>query len=305
MPYNGLEKGEIQVDALKQAYEMLGVPENASKDEVERRYFILLKRHQAKIKSLGEEEKAQEEKQFEPYNQAYKQIVAHFQQLDLESNPIYRSEQTKSPLRRKIEHFLYYYKLHLLGGLAVLILIISLVHSFIAKQKEIPPDVSTMMVGAYVADETAPLETKMAELVPGWKRVAVLLNYTPSGESGTLDYAQVQKSVVLLAAERPDIYIVDDVQFNRLGQDAAFLPLEPWKDELQSLVPEDRLIYAQFPADTKPTLYGVDLRDSPVFAGVSQDTLAKIFTIRFDVKDPAKPMKLIAAMAKQLKAGGG
>jgi hypothetical protein len=286
------------MEELKKAYELLGVSEDANQEEIENRYFLLLKRHKSKIKNESAAVQAEEEHKFEEVNKAYQMIKAHLRQQALENNPIYQAEQKSSPFRRNLEHFLSYYKIHVLGGLVALVIIISFVHSIVTKEPEIPADVSAMMVGAYYAEDFKPLESKMAALVPGWQRVKVIPNFTPNESMQNIDPALLQKSMVIIATERPEIYIADPWQFKNLGQQGAFLSLEPWKEKLLPLVREEQLIYAQLPGDSQNKLYGIDFKDSPIFQGISRDTNAKIFTIRTTVEDPSKALQLIVAMAR-------
>lgn len=284
------------MEDLKRAYELLGVSEDADKEEIENRYFLLLRRHKSKAGKDSEEER-----QFEEITKAYQLIKAHLQQKMLENNPIYQADQKKSPFQRKLEHFLMYYKFHLIGGILAAVLIGSFVYSMVTKEKEIPADVTTMMVGAFYADDFDPLEGKMTELVPEWQRVKVIVNFTPNDTMGSFDAALLQKSIVLLATERPDIYITDNWQFERLGQQEAFLPLDDWEDSLRSLFGEERLVYARFPNDAEQKLYGIDLKDHPVFSGIILDDFPKIFTLRAGLEDTSNAMRLITALGESLQ----
>lgn len=291
------------MDELKRAYEILGVKQEAEKKEVENRYFILLKRHQTKMKSANEEERAAEEQRFAPINQAYRQIIDHLNQKTLENNPVYIAEQKKHPLRRRVEEFFFVYKLPFFLGLISLIFVVSLVYSIATKEPEQPSDLSTMLVGNFYSDEIETFENRMASLVPGWERVAVTLNLTPHETNDSFDIANMEKSMVLLASERPEIYIVDKWQFERIGGQMAFKPLDTWEDDLSSLVGEERLLYAQFEEDTQQHLYGVNLADSSIFnddiVRLAGDT-AFIFTMRSTVEDPEPAMQLIRAIAETL-----
>lgn len=290
------------MEQLKQAYELLAVSEDADQGEIEDRYYLLLRRHKSNIKDLSSTDRTIAEEEFEKITKAYQMIKGHLQQKNLENNPLYQAEQKKSPFRRKIENFFFHYRLHVFIGVIVFGLVASFVYTIVTKEKEIPADVSTMMVGAYYAEDFKPLEGRMTELVPEWERVAVIENRTPNLESADamLDAALIQKSMAILASERPDIYIVDQWQFERLGDQTAFLPLDDYEEKLRALVGEDRLMYAQFAEDDKTHLYGIDLTDSPVFEGITIDRLPKIFTIRNYIEDESKGLQLIEAMAKQL-----
>lgn len=290
------------MESLKHAYEKLGVNEGASKEEIENRYFLLIRRHQSRMKELPEGEKAEEEAGFEEINQAYRQLKEYLQRQSLESNPIYLAEQKKSPFRRKTEHFLHYYKMHIIGSLIAVVLVTSLIYSIATKEKELPSDLATMMVGAYYAQDLAALETRMTAYVPEWERIAVDINFTPNESMNQFDVAQLEKSMVVLATERPDIYIVDTYQFDRLGPQGIFHSLEPWKEELSAFVGEEQLVYGQFEGDAEPVLYGIDFTESEVFTEFSSDTNAKIFTIssnQNETEGAEKSLQLIRAIAAE------
>src|SRR5690606_15557478 len=113
-----------------------------------------------------------------------------------------------------------------------------------------------------------------------------------------------QKAMVLLATERPDIYVVDTNQLERVGSQGAFRPLDEYEETLRAQFGEQRLVYQQFTEDTESHLYGIDLTDHPVFEGLIVDQNPKIFTIRSTVEDPANALRILEALAgSQVESG--
>ncbi len=277
------------VSDLKKSAELLGVSEQATMEEIENRYYLVVRRHRKNPDDIPE---------FESISQAYKQLKEYHVNKMMENNEVYQAELRKSPTRRKIEHFITTYKVHLIGAIVALAFLSMIISTVVSNIGRVPADASVMLFGAYYAETDAePIEQRMTALVPEWERVGVQLVFVPEADSDQFDAGMMQKAIVMLATEKPDIYTVDAPQFERVGTQGAFLQLDDFEEQLRSWFDEERFVYEQFPEDTEAHLYGIDLTDHEVFEGLLIDQNSKIFTIRGGVEDPANALRILEVLA--------
>ncbi len=260
---------------LKKAYDILGVPENATKEEVDQKYFLWIKKS--------------ENADFEQINQAYKLIHSHLRQQSA-------TMPSKGPLRDKADHFFYYYKFHLLIGVIAIAVIISIAHTVVEKVKEAnrpPAQVNVMLYGESQGVDTDQLEKNILSSMPEWQRVDVTETFVPVESGGPYDMAIVQKSVVILATDKSEIYIIDQNQFDRLSAQQFFHPL----DELESLLDpnsdSNQPLYAQTEKDSTKHLYGIRIADNEIFKDTGITPNQRIVTIRNGTKNVDNALKLI------------
>lgn len=274
---------------MKQAAELLGVPEQATLEEIEKRYYLVVRRQRNNPEDYPN---------FEEISQAYKKLKDYHVNKMMENNEVYQAEMKKSPTRRKIEHFLSSYKLHIFGSIVALFFIIMMIQAVLDNAAKVPGDANVMLFGSYYAETDAePIEQRMTALVPEWQRVAVQLVFIPNEDTDQFDVGMMQKAMVMLATERPDIYVVDTKQFQQIGNQGAFQPIDDYEEKLRGLFGEERLVYHQFTEDTERHLYGIDLTDHAVFEGLMMDQNLKIFTVRGTLENPANALRLLEALA--------
>ncbi|MFD1955059.1 J domain-containing protein [Paenibacillus thailandensis] len=211
------------MDELKEAYRTLGLPENATRDEVEKRYETLLRKARAKERS-GEQDDG-----FAEVTKAYRCILDFEDRQAAEqfNQEAYGKYKKMAGTAEKLDHFWRYYKFHVFGGIIVIALIVYGITAYMDHKAEqerlakLPPvDVSVMLLGNYftadMSGETEPIEESLLTGFPNWKRFEVLLNYMPLETANEMDIASQQKAVVLLATEKPDVYVMDKASFEWL-----------------------------------------------------------------------------------------
>lgn len=235
------------MDELKEAFRTLGLPENATREEVEKKYDTLLRRSRAKERS-GEGN----DEQFAEVTKAYRYILAYEDRQAAEefNKANYGKYKGMAGTAEKVDHFWRYYKFHVFGGIILLALIIYGINAYMDHRAEqerlakLPPvDVSMMLLGNYytsdMSSDTEPVEESLLAKFPGWNRFEVLLNYLPLETTNEMDMASQQKAVVLLATEHPDIYVMDKMAFDWLAPQDILLNLDDlaegdWKPLLEN-----------------------------------------------------------------------
>ena len=265
---------------LKEAYEKLGLPEGASRQEVERRYEMLLRKQKGK-RGISDE--------FSEVTQAYKLILEHEERqiVDTITKEKYGKYKRFAKQAEKLDHFFSYYRWYLIGGIIGIAFLIYAVNAYIDHREEqarlaaLPPaDLEMSFMGVfYLQDEndsTEPLEAAILETMPGWQRVEADYLTLRWNTQDMVDIAAQQKAFVLLATEKPDVYVTDTDTFHWLARSGAFLPLDEyvaaWGDAVPDGAARRAAIAENVPGELEPKMgeervYGIDISGSPLTEG--------------------------------------
>jgi len=278
---------------VKEAFKLLELPEGSTMDAVEKQYMTWIKRDRA-FQDLPDGEKPFDiNKITEAYN-----IIKHVNEYGSISK-----KENKS-VKNKLQHFLHYHKLHIVGVIILLIFVGSIIQTIVNNHQEkkelasLPPeDLGIMLYGDYflLGSDVTPVSENVLSIFPTWNRVTTNSNYAPTEINDTMDAGNQQKSIISLMNDQSDVYIVGEENFDQLMKLEVFQPLEPsLKDQLQ----EDALIYAKSPEDESEQLYGVVIDDSTLFEGMEVKENRKIAAIRVDADNKENAMKLIMELKK-------
>ncbi|MBM7570788.1 hypothetical protein [Aquibacillus albus] len=245
---------------IKKAYEILGVSEKVTMEELEDRFMILVKRHKNASQLSNEEETSE----LDQINEAYYIIRAHLLGQD--------ESAANETFKEKLGHFIYYYKFHVVGGIIGLILIISFISSIVEGQNnkiDLPPaDLTIVMLGEYQIDDTLPIQEKLNPLFPQWETLHIELFYQPSEMNSEHDMGIIVKNQAELSQLDLDLLILDEHQYSVFVERNSFVSLDHLSDGLIESVGQDKLYYDQAEEDTQEHLYGIDLADSTIFDNV-------------------------------------
>jgi len=296
------------MEEIKKAYEILGLSEDATLDDVEKQYSIWVRREKNRNR-LGEKVGEAESIDFAAINAAYRLIR---QKLDEQSNSEALTATNKRPRWvEKTEHFWEYYKLHTIGAIILIVIIGSIVQGVIQNQREkaieasLPPiDVTITLFGEFRMfaqdPDLSPMEQQIYSLMPEWQRVKLDYVYAPLEARDQFDIAMQQRSMIVLATERPDIYVVDDRNFARLARQGAFLPLTSLAEEWKNLVGEEKLYYASVEGVSQSALLGLDITSSPIVQALQITDEPKIMVIRADAQNHLKAMELMRQLVAEM-----
>ncbi|MFB9275331.1 hypothetical protein [Cohnella cellulosilytica] len=260
-------------EQMKKAYELLGLPEDATREQVENRYFILLKRARSeKTRSEAGEEDG-ETLNLTEINQAYNLIIG------------IESEKTVTVVKQsKIGHFFYYYKLHVIVGLLIVLVAGYMIKEGVDKRREAantpPANLSVSVFGNFYFADTELLEQNMLNLVPEWQRIKTSLVYNPPEIQSQQDMALQQKSVLMLITEKDEVYVTDERNFESLAMQGLFVKLDEFAAKTGLTIPENLIRKARTEDDTADYAYGIDLTGHPIFNGVEVGGERQIVGIR-------------------------
>ena len=229
---------------LKEAYEILGVPESADREEVEKQYAVWVRKDRALKRAQGEA--ANEDFDFAKINEAYKTITKHFYDMENAAKP------KRNPRVEKLDHFWTYYKFHVIGAVILIIGAVYFINTMVENQRErerlaqLPPPAATMMMfGDFMEPDTETIEEAILSSKPEWERVVVNTTYVPTEITTQYDIALQQKAVVSLVTDRSDVYMIDQSNMQNLVNQQLFQPLDQYEERLKASVGEDNLVYAR------------------------------------------------------------
>ena len=311
-------------DAVKRAYEILGLPENASREEVEKRYDLLLRQERQRQRRREEGDAAGG---FDEINRAYRTIIEHEERKLSEAiaESQYGKYKRYSGLMQKLDHFFTYYKWHVIAGIAVVALIIYSVNLYQERQAEqrrlasLPPaDLEAAFIGKfYLASDadTEALEQALAQQIPGWQRTIARVYPLNMSGNDPMDIAMQQRVVIEFATESPDVYIMDAETFEWIARNQVLSDLDAEvAGRLKELLPEgaakrafipDRDAVIDNPGKPIEELpgeehyYGIDISASPLLQDLPMRLSEMIVGIR---PDTDKWEKAIAFITRHLEA---
>ncbi|MFC4810896.1 J domain-containing protein [Paenibacillus sp. GCM10023250] len=303
------------MDELKKAYELLGLPEGAAKEDVEKRYFLLIRRERANRQREDAGQSDDQEVSLEDINKAYKTILEYNEKQTMAqfNDAAYGKFKGMAGSAQKIDHFFSYYKFHVLGAIALILIVIFGTKSYIdhrhkmAELAKLPPiDVSVSFFGEYYSQDGTypvsdlkPLEDKFVGQFPQWKRVQAFFTYVPSDIRSEQDSALIQKSIIDLMMNKADVYILDKANFQKLARDGSLLPLDGANADKLGPAYKPELGYKTATEDVpEEHVYGVDISASPLLKGLPVIGKEYIAGIRVNSARPDNAFTFIAAYLK-------
>ncbi|ASS66643.1 MULTISPECIES: hypothetical protein [unclassified Paenibacillus] len=302
------------MDTIKQAYRDLGLPDNASKEEVEKKYSLLLRRARSQQGRAGDGEAAGSPS-LETINAAYRAILEHEEATAREeyNKKAYGKYKGMAGSAQKVDHFFSYYKFHLLGAIVLIAAVVYGINAYLNHKEEqaelakLPPAALALSYfgefGSPAGSDVKTAEQQLVSRFPDWKRVIVHLTYVPAEPMSGQDMAMVQKSVLDLITNKDDVYLMDRASFDKLASQNALLPLETHKDELGSEYNDSRALSAA--AQDTPNekhVYGVDVTDSPLVKSMGLEGGRFIAGIRSDTARLDNSLQFIRAALSDTSA---
>jgi len=262
---------------LKEAYAVLGLPEDAGMEAVDEKYFLLLRK--------GRHDKSVD---LDAVSKAYRIIKEHEQE---KAKAAFERQHYRSPWRSRLDHIWHYYKWHAVGAVVLIIVCVSIVGTILEKRAEriaeanLPPAALEVLFFGEFFSEAETIDTApVLRHFPEWPRMVIKVSYVPEEAKSEFDLAMQQRSVITLMTEKPDLYIVDRPNFDRLAAQGAFLPLDEWFGTLAA----GQAVPAQSEQDESPRAYGVLITASSLMEelGIQDGSTEKIAALRFDAERP-------------------
>lgn len=279
---------------LKQAYTILGLDETATDEQVEQRYTMLLLKNRSKT-GAGEGQTGDSAPSMEDITKAYNRIKGAAIEEQV------RLKEPKNKTLGKIGHIWEYYRWHILGSIAAVIVIFytatSIIDSKSMERKIANADLQVTFFTDFLVDDAAPFEEKLTQQMPDWNYVHIVTQYAPTEPKDEYAMAMLQKAVVSMAADKPDMYIMDKNNYMKFAKQGAFTNL----DESPSLasIPESKRLKAEN-ENGQAVWSGVDVTDSAAIKSlIAPKDAQKIAVIRVNGKKKDNAAKAIEWLAKE------
>ncbi|OXM13043.1 hypothetical protein [Paenibacillus herberti] len=309
----------MENDKIKQAYAELELNENASKEEVEKKYDLLLRRARTRQQSSGSAQEGQVI--LERINAAYRIIQEQdtAQSKEAFNEQAYGKYKGMAGTAEKVDHFFSYYKFHLLGVIVLIAAIIYGINTYVDNKREqaelakLPPSaLAVSFFGEFFgADGSSPvgggmdlkpIEEKLVKRFPEWKRTTVHITYIPGDPKSGQDMALLQKSLIDLISNKDDVYILDRPNFEKLARDNTLIDLGAHTGKLGITAEDSRAVL--FPTTEDPTekMFGVDVSNSPLIKSLGVAGRTYIAAIRSDSKKLDNSLQLIQAAVSDTSA---
>lgn len=286
---------------LNEAYEIMGIPESSTREEVEQQYAVWVRKDRAAKRSGPDSD--QEVFDFTKVNEAYRTILNHFYELDDKEKP------KRSPGIEKLDHFWTYYKFHLFGALLLIGGIIYGINVYLDHKAEqeylasLPPAAATMMIyGDFYEPNIGDIEMSILNQKPDWERIVVNHTYLPAEITDSYGIALQQKAVVTLVTDRSDVYLIDHGNMQGLVNQGLFQPLDAYEERLKAAVGEANLIYARSepsglydeeePGETH--LYMIKLPPSDQYHTLADEVMAGIHIRSENIENALQMIEVLA-----------
>lgn len=299
----------------QEARSILKVAKGATKDELEKKYDILLKKYRVMKLDGTLDEKAQTD--FDNCTEAYRILMGY--EVD-EPKTIKKETYADKAFekagidKKKADNFFYYYKFHILIGIVALIVIILTVHSFVTR---VEPDVTIGLMGEVNQQEFDLFKAKISKNIPEIKEVAFDSAMLSDRYQDAQSAAYMQKAMVLLAASDIKVYIVSKYVYNTYAPNGAFTDLEgiagkldidvsnsenlklrvvdEWEEPTDPTAKSKPKTYV----DAEPRLYGIDVTDCDFFKDLNIVGPEKILVVRPEAEKDELVLKLIKLFTKK------
>lgn len=240
------------------AYKILELKDNSSRAMVERRYAVYI----MKMKNIPKEDL---DFDFDEVTAAYNLLMGYIIEEDegekREPNPFLLKLGIDD---NKLRNNLYYFKWHIIIGIIILITVISTIYGCVTR---IDPDFYLVVMGDIYVEDSEVLDASIMERLGEIQAVSIENLYLSDSQEQadpTVYGAMIQKAAVLIAAGDIDVFMVDQVNFDRYVDQGGYYHLDEFLTRLE--VDGEKLLHAQVEGyDEKPFVYGIDVSESTYF----------------------------------------
>ncbi|MDF2925012.1 MAG: molecular chaperone DnaJ [Paenibacillaceae bacterium] len=272
----------------KTAYSILGLEETATEEEVEQRYTVLLLRNRGRGADGEGNAPTMEE-----VNKAYNFIRGLAIQEEVRKN------EPKNKTLGKIAYIWEYYRWHIFGTIAAVLIIFytttSIMDSRREEQRIERADLKVTIFADFQVENPDPFEVKLLENMKEWQDIHIVSQYAPIEPKDEYGMAMLQKAIVSMAADKADVYIMDKANFDKFGKQEAFLNL----GEAPSLasIPNDKRINVV--TDGGATYWaGVDITQNAALQTLKLPNIQKIAVVRINANKKDNAVKALEWMGQ-------
>jgi len=254
----------------EKARQILGVTEDASPAEIEKRFAILLKKH--KLSQSTQDENAQgNEYSFDEITDAYNTLMGY--EIPAEESPPSAAAPILNKLgldEKKVKNFFYYYKYYIIAIIAVLIIIGSFIKTVVTK---VDPDFHVAFIGDFKYVDEQILKDRIKEEIPEIKEPNIGIAYLSEEMLGQEQMAMEIKASLFFVTGETDVFVLDRENYEKYAVEGVFLSLDEIAPELGVDMEKNKDYVLTANDQTEPHLYGINVTDSRVLkkSGIFND----------------------------------
>lgn len=286
----------------KKASLILGLPIEATRDEVTRRYDVLVRKRR---KNKNETEAYSDEDLELAYSVladiAYHDPVSEKRLLDRNARPGIIARLLKIE-QSKFDNIIHYGKWPALGALAAVAFLVWFLATTVFRE---PNDFRMLFAGDIFVQDQEALEAEILEYLPGTVNPLVHNIQVSPETDPQMMAAVVQKLMVEVGFGENDILVVDRAIFEQYAPQGAFRPLDDRLHEFGTTEDEQQQqILSVSPEvlvdgeDGSPKVFGISVAESPFLMGIGvmgTDMIA-VFGLRSEFPEKgAAIMKVLTA----------
>jgi hypothetical protein len=255
------------------ALEILGLSTDATANEIEHRYAIMVKRLKA----------GKDRTEMDKVSEAYDFLTGRIVEKE---PPDPRDDRVVLGMTvRKWKHFWEYERTKTLFIIGISVAVVSILYTVITNT---PPDFSFTTIGDLMISEDTQFQSFISAQMPEVKKAQTDGAYISTAGDGETDTVGFQKAFVLIAAGTLDVVALDGNQFVRYGDQGAYLSLDDFyaglsatvsADVLAKVVPMKAKVSVENSGDGIEHIYGLDVTALGTYQALGIDGFRVILTI--------------------------
>ncbi len=274
----------------RSAYEILGLKENAGKEEIEKRYNILCKKYKLE-KSDGSN--SGEKVDFNEITMAYNELMGYGsadqdeEQTGREPNILLKKMNVDE---KKLKNFWHYHKIHILVGI---VLIASIIYCIKVVTGYVEPDLNIALVGRFPFQGVESVETQMQDKLKDVKKVDIstIINWDKSNPS--VISAMETKLAALVINKSVDIYLLDEEKLEYLVGKGLLESMDDVYRDIGNVNSDKKELKMKSIKDQTEHIYGIDVSDSSVVKSLITKDEKVIMALSRESKNVENRNKLI------------
>lgn len=243
---------------IKEAYELLGLREGTDKEEVKRRYGVLQKQYLYK-KSQGQLTE-EEEDRFQEISRAYGLLMGEEPAEDIKPSGPEKDAKAETKFGRLLSFFKEY-KYHIAAGLFIVFVAVFLGRDFINRPK---PDLGIIIAGNVAVANSEKLSQLISEKIPEVDQVLIKVAYIPDKNNPFVAKNELPMIMTMVYSKSVDVMILDRPMFDELFGKELFKSLDELAEKNDLDVHDHRDYLRSYMEDSKPSLYGINVKDSEI-----------------------------------------
>jgi len=255
--WNSIIKSEVKfMISLAEARKILGIDKNATKDEIVKRYDIILKKYKDSDEVDGVK--------IEDVNSAYNLLMGYDLSGKPEMQPSEPSAFSKFCAKitkqdpKKVENFFNYNTGKIIIGIIAVILLGSFIKSIVTNVK---PDLYFTSIGQISIAEPEKVQDVIKKEIPDLKAPLVEPMFIGPNDQGDQAYAVAMKITTVLAAGDMDVILVDKEKYESLAKQGSFEKVEDLSKAMGVDLPKDESLLIK-PDEGDSAVFGVDVTNS-------------------------------------------